>query len=323
MHRGLAPLLIFTLFSIGCPRTLNRLSVAGRNIGALFTPMRRLPSRVTRPARDDARLAVLWVGHATVLVQMDDRFVLTDPVFTDTVGQVSPRLVEPGIDPAHLPPVDLALISHTHFDHLSLGSLELIEHRVTRLIVPAGALVYVPDMDFAASELGAWERLDDRGMRVTAVPVRHVGWRYGVDSAWMTTSFTGYVVEYRGLTVYFGGDSAYDRALFTETARRFPRIDLALLPIAPAEPRAHHGPNHMGPREALQCLDDLGARRMVPIHFDTFINSADRVGDAPALLRRVMRERGVGDDRVSVLAIGEQRVIVPRDSAGVAPSPSP
>src|SRR5690606_37644394 len=82
------------------------------------------------PVTKDARLAVLWIGHATALVQIDDKVILTDPVFTSTVGQVSKRVVEPGLDPKDLPPVDAVLVSHMHYDHLSLGSLEMIEPRV-------------------------------------------------------------------------------------------------------------------------------------------------------------------------------------------------
>jgi N-acyl-phosphatidylethanolamine-hydrolysing phospholipase D len=307
--RGLAAAALLLL--AGCVRPLGVLAVFARNAAALVSPVRRLPARITRPARADARLAVLWVGHATVLVQLDDRFVLTDPVFTSAVGQVSPRLVEPGIDPAHLPRLDAVIVSHTHFDHLSQGSIELVAPRAAQLLVPSGALAYVPDVGVPATELPTWTYWERDGLRVTAVPVEHGGWRYGADAAWMGAGATAYVVEYHGLTVYFGGDSAYAPRAFRATAERFPRIDLALLPIAPIEPRAFLGRFHMDPPEALAAFRDLRARRMVPIHFDTFVNSSDRVGDAPDALRRAMIARGVGFDEVALLAIGEQRVIVP------------
>ncbi len=278
--------------------------------GFALGPIQRVPHRIVQPRRDDARLAVLWVGHATALVQMDDRFVLTDPLLTDSVGQLTQRLQEPGIDPANLPPLDVVLVSHLHYDHLSLGSLDLLEPKVRRLFVPRGGLVYVPNYAFDARELATWQSFEDRGMRITAVPVKHVGYRYGVDAAWMTHSFTGYVVEYRGLTVYFSGDTGYDAARFRATAERFPHIDLALLPIAPIHPRSFMEDLHVDPAEAVQAFVDLRARTMVPIHFDTLINGFDDPGEARTTLQAVVHARGL-DDRVRILPIGGQSVIVP------------
>ncbi|HEY3817578.1 MAG TPA: MBL fold metallo-hydrolase [Polyangiaceae bacterium] len=280
--------------------------------GFLFSRTRPVANRITQPRRPDARLAVLWVGHATVLVQMDDKFILTDPLLESTVGQLTRRLQEPGIDPADLPPLDAVVVSHMHFDHLSLGSLDAIERKVHRLVVPQGGLVYVPNYAFDARELPTWQSLEEGGLRITAVPVKHVGFRYGLDAAWMKTSFTGYVFEYHGLTVYFSGDTAYDTERFRQTAARFPGIDLALMAIAPIHPRTLMEATHVDPSEALQAFVDLGARTMVPIHYDTLVNGFDAPGEAAAALRKAMKERALGEDRVRILPIGGQAIIVPR-----------
>src|SRR5262245_33603890 len=99
-----------------------------RNLDAPSEPA-KVPNKIRHPPRADARLSVLWIGHATALVQMDDLFVLTDRVFTRTVGQLSPRLVEPGLDAADVPPLAAVVISHMHFDHLSYDSLAMIEEK--------------------------------------------------------------------------------------------------------------------------------------------------------------------------------------------------
>jgi N-acyl-phosphatidylethanolamine-hydrolysing phospholipase D len=303
--------LALVLGAAGCGTRVAQLAGIGtRNAAHVFGEVRAVPNKITQPVRPDARLAVLWVGQATVLIQLDDRFVLTDPVFTTSVGGLSRRLVEPGIEPEHLPPLDAVLISHLHFDHYSLGSLELIEPRVGLLALPEGSSVYLPRFRFPSIELRTWQSWERDGLRVTAVPVDHKGWRYGVDAAWMDTSFTGYVIEYHGLTVYFGGDTAYDAERFRETRRRFPAIDLALLPIAPIHPREFMRHTHIDPPEAVKAFEDLGAARMVPIHFDTFINSLDEPGEARGALLRIIEERGLGA-RVDVLAVGEQRILLP------------
>lgn len=281
----------------------------GRATGSLFESPRKV-DKIADPKRKDARLAVLWIGHATALIQIDDKYILTDPVFTSTVGQLSKRVVEPGLDPKALPPLDAVLISHMHFDHLSLGSLDMIDKKVRQLLLPRGGLTYLTDFAFNALELRTWQPWEKDGLRITAVPVDHVGYRYGIDDAWMKESFTGYVIQYHGITVYFGGDSGYDTRDFVSTRDRFPEIDLALLPIAPIEPREFLRHYHMDPAEALQAFFDLGARWMVPIHYDTFINSTDKPGDALRLLERAEKSVGFGARKVVPLKIGEQYVFM-------------
>jgi L-ascorbate metabolism protein UlaG (beta-lactamase superfamily) len=280
-----------------------------RNLAAPREP-RKIEHKIADPRRPDARLAVLWIGHATALVQLDDVFVLTDPVFSRVVGELSPRLVEPGLDPDHVPPLAAVLVSHMHFDHLSYDSLAMIEDKTNVVVVPPGVRAVMPRYDFEVRELERWATYDANGVRITAVPARHVGGRWGIDQPWNPRAFTGYVFEYHGLSVYFGGDTAYDEENFIATRARFSNLALALLPICPTEPRDFMRGVHMDSLEALDALSLLGAARMVPIHFDTFINSDDRPGDCPRLLREHMREKNVGPDRVAILEIGEQRVLV-------------
>jgi L-ascorbate metabolism protein UlaG (beta-lactamase superfamily) len=301
--------------------------VAVRGIGSLFSSPRPVV-KSKHPVGPDARLAVVWIGHSTVLVQMDDKVILTDPVFTSTAGQLSKRLVEPGVDPSDVPPVDAVLVSHLHFEHLSLGSLEMIERKVRALMLPRGGTVYLTDgFSFPAYELGTWQAWEKDGLRVTAVPVDHVGFRYGLDEAWMKDSFTGYVVEYHGMKVYFVGDTAYNQRDFVETGERFPGIDLALLPIAPIEPRSVMRRFHMDPAQAVQAFFDLGAKRMVPIHYDTFVSSTDNPGDALRELRRAQERWDLGQRRIVPLAIGERRVFLKAGETEASPpamvSPAP
>src|SRR5205814_6076532 len=135
--------------------------------------------------------------------------------------------------------------------------------------------------------------------RITSVPVDHVGFRYGADAAWMTTSFTGYVIDYHGIRVYFSGDTAYDQKVFVETGVRYPGIDLALLPIGPIEPRELMRRFHTDPREALQAFFDLRAKRMMPIHYGTFVNSSDDADDELRELDAAKRRYSLGDRDVT------------------------
>ena len=307
--RYVVPLLCLSLAfgSAACERVATLGHFFAHNVDALFRSPRPVKHKLEDP-RIDARLAALWVGHATVLIQLDDKLLLTDPVFTDTVGQFSKRLVEPGLAVESLPPLDAILISHMHFDHLSLGTLDLIEQKARAILLPEGGAVYVPGSAIPTFEIPTWSTWEHGGLRITSVPVRHRGWRYGGDEMWMNTSYTGYVIEYRGQTVYFGGDTAYAENAFRRTRARFPHIDLAILPIAPIKPRDFMCRFHVDPKEALAAFRNLGARWMLPVHYDTFVNSLDEVGEAPRELRRQMRARGLTSREVAILDFGEQRV---------------
>lgn len=266
-------------------------------------------SKIEHPILSKTGCSVLWVGHATCLIQIGETVFLTDPIFTSTAGMVSKRSVEPGIRPSTIDRLDFILISHIHFDHLSYASLEMLPKSAT-LVFPDGSAPYVPEFGFSnICELKPWETFEAGGVRITAVPAAHFGGRYGFDAVWSRKRpYTGYVVECGGSTLYFAGDTGYDPEIFKEIGKRF-SIDVACIPIAPIEPRSFMRRVHVNPEEALQIFDDLGAKLMVPIHHRTFVQGLDPgLGYAQERLEQLVRERHL-TDRVLILRLGEQRIL--------------
>ena len=306
--------LLGALFLTSCNAIRSTVNATGRNISGMFISPEKIPVKISNPSRTDAGLAVLWIGHATCLIQIDDKFILTDPNLTSTVGQFSKRKIEPGIDYKNLPHLDLVLISHMHIDHLSPGSLDLIKDKIDNLLVPQQGLVYIPDFDFGMSELPLGKTWEKDGLQVTAVPSIHNGWRYGVDGDWMKKSYTGYIIKYNGKTVYFAGDTAYDSTNFVEIGHKFPQIDLALVPIAPINPREFSGLRHTDPIEAVKIYRDLNARFLIPMHYGTFPESLDEPGEAIAKMNQAMQENGLSTDQVKILSIGEQKILLTNNS---------
>jgi N-acyl-phosphatidylethanolamine-hydrolysing phospholipase D len=267
--------------------------------------------KIKHPIFQNVGLSVLWVGHATCLIQIGEKIFLTDPIFTGTAGMISRRRIEPGILPSSIDTLDYILISHIHFDHLSYGSLSLLPPSAIMLL-PAGSAGYTPEFGFSDyHEMNPWTTCIADGVRITAVPVKHFNGRYGFDAVWShDNTYTGYVIEYKGKTVFFAGDTGYDPELFKEIGRKF-AIDVALIPIAPIEPHDFMKRVHADPEEALQIFDDVHAKLMIPIHHRTFVQGLDSsLTTAQDQLDRLARERKM-ENRILIFKVGEQRVLIP------------
>ena len=265
--------------------------------------------------RDD--LKAWWIGHATVLVEMADRWIVTDPNFSNSIGMVVHRKVAPGIDLDALPEIDAVLISHAHLDHLDKPSLRRIGEQAS-VFAPPGAATALPNIPFRrVAAMKEWQTTEQDGMRITAVPVRHGDARWGLDAVYRSHAHTGWVVEYAGMTVFFAGDTGYDPQYFKEVGRRFPKIDLALIPMGPAGNRFFRPlmrAVHVNPAEALQIFDEVHARWMIPIHFGTFFqNTASEMAEIQAAIRKSPR-----GDHVLLLRQGESAEIARDDQCDVA-----
>lgn len=291
----------------GCSSYISRIVL--QSFGKIGETIPDPPHMITTPILPNANLAVSWAGHATVLIQIHDKIILTDPFLTNTLGILVKRYVKTGLDPALLSKVDFTLISHIHFDHFSYGSLDMLPKNGV-LAVPEGAADYTPDFGFKeVSELKPWEMIERDGVRITAVPVQHFTGRYGFDAAWMgAQGYTGYVIQYKEYTVFFAGDTGYDPELFKEIGRRF-TVDLAIVPIAPGSLTGLGGRVHTGPVGALQIFKDVGAKYMMPMHFGTlFYGPTTNPNESIDALRQAAAKQNLSD-KVIGLEVGEQRIL--------------
>ncbi len=285
------------------------------------------PDRVEDPIQPPPRraahdkIAATFIGHSTFLVQIGGIRVLTDPIWSERCSPVSfagPRRARaPGQSLDALPGVDLLLVSHNHYDHMDLPTLRQVKKRWTPHVVTGlrNARHLAKANIHGATELDWWQCVELGGARVTYVPAQHFSSRTLRDrdrSLW-----GGFVVEAGGAVVYFAGDSGYCPH-FREIGRRFPRIDLALLPIGAYEPRWFMRRNHVAPEEAVRAHLDLGARRSIGMHFGTF-QLTDEAIDAPLVALREARDAaGVTEAEFDVLAFGETREFAVAEASVVA-----
>jgi len=238
----------------------------------LFRSMEKPPKAVTLANYNPNQVKFHWIGHATILIQIYDKWILTDPNFSSSVGLVVKRYVEAPLDLESLPEIDTVLISHTHFDHLDQSTLKQLRIK-GNVLVPKGAGFFIPNsLTEKKIELEPWQNTESNQIKLTAVPARHFGGRWLVDNLWDGDPYTGYVIEYRGVTLYFAGDTGYQKENFQEIGKRF-NIDLAFLPVGPS--KGPNNPVHINPYEAVDTYLDLRAKLMVPMHYGTFYRNMD------------------------------------------------
>lgn len=226
------------------------------------------------PPRVDRGIRATFVNHATVLVQMDGLNVLTDPIWSDRaspVGFAGPaRWSEPGVRLEDLPPIDVVLISHNHYDHCDVPTLRHLARR-DRPTIYAGlgsrAMLARHGLDRVV-DLERWQAAPvDERVTVTFVPARHWSQRGVWDRN--TVLWGAFVVKGPSGTVFFAGDTGWGDH-FAAIRGRLGAPDLALLPIGAYIPRAHMENRHLSPVEAVRAHVVLGARQSVGIHWGTF-----------------------------------------------------
>jgi L-ascorbate metabolism protein UlaG (beta-lactamase superfamily) len=261
-------------------------------------------------------VAATYIGQATLLLRFPGLAVLTDPIFSERaspLGWIGPKRARaPAIALDDLPPIDVVLLSHNHYDHMDLPSLRRIRDRWNPPIVTGignGAYLAAKGLRHVI-ELDWWERAAPRpGLDIVYVPAQHWSRRRPWDTNRML--WGGHVVEAGGARAYFAGDTGYP-ARFAEISRRLGAPDMALLPIGAYEPRWFMAQQHMNPDDAVRAHLDLGARLSIAIHFATFPLTDEAIDAPAAALAAARSEHGVADQSFRVPAFGETIIAAAR-----------
>lgn len=253
---------------------------------------------------------VTWIGHATLLLQLDGVNVLTDPQWSgraSPVGFAGPRrLVPPGLAFEALPPVHAVIISHDHYDHLDLATVRrLAAAHDPRFLVPLGMKAWFLAAGIAnVEELDWWQSATVRGVRVTCVPAQHWSQR----SPWDLNHrlWAGWVLAGRDRRAFFAGDTGYYE-VFKEIGERWGPFDLAAVAIGAYLPARIMRVSHTTPEQALDVLADVRGRRLLGIHWGTFDLADEPLEDPPRRLAAEARRRGLDPGSVWVFQHGETR----------------
>lgn len=251
--------------------------------------------------------ALTWVGHATYVLRMEGMHVLIDPVWSHKIPGVRRRMTPPGVALSELPAVDAVLVSHNHYDHLDAPTMARLP-RDTPMLVPRGLGNWFTRRRFTrVTELDWWESAQVGSLRFDFVPAHH----WSKRTLWDTcrSLWGGWVVTGSdGTRLFHAGDSGYG-PYFAEIGRRYPGIDIAMLPIGAYEPRWFMRSVHMNPEEAVQATADLGAARLASMHWGTFALTSEPPTEPLTRVRKAWREAGRDPAQLWDLLVGETQVL--------------
>jgi L-ascorbate metabolism protein UlaG (beta-lactamase superfamily) len=259
---------------------------------------------------DGGRIRVTLIGHSTLLVQMDGKNILTDPVYSNRVGPLSwvgpRRRRPPGIRFEDLPKIDAVVVSHNHYDHMDVPTLaRLSRAHAPRIVCGLGNDKLLRKEWIAGGEaIDWWQSVDlGGGVRITGVPTHHGSMRGLFDRN--ATLWLGFVIEGPSGAVYFAGDTGWGEH-FNAIGRRFRNIRAALLPIGAYRPREVLSPVHIAPDEAVWASIALGAQTSIAMHYGTFPQADDGEFEPIVDLERALASTP-SPPRFWVLGFGEGR----------------
>ena len=264
----------------------------------------------------ESGIRATYISHSTVLLQVDGLNILTDPVYSDRASPVSfagPRRVRaPGITLGELPPIDLILISHNHYDHLDTDTLQAILRQQPSqpvVITGLGNGALIKALGFSDVRELDWDTgADIGGVSIHFVECQHRSGRGLFDQ--MASLWGSFVLETSAGRIYFAGDSGYSPH-FKEQGDKWGPFTLALLPIGAYEPRWFMADIHLNPEEAVKAHKELRSEQSLAIHYGIFQLTYEGI-DAPLEdLRAALNQRGLDSAAFWTLEPGQYRTIDP------------
>jgi L-ascorbate metabolism protein UlaG (beta-lactamase superfamily) len=285
------------------------------------------------------RMIVTWIGHSTVLIQVDGLNILTDPIWSERaspLGFAGPKRVRPpGLTLASLPTIDLILVSHNHYDHMDLPTLKILWDRDRPLIVTSLG----NDMILKRAGIGAvaadWGGRIARirpcangvapcrpaAIDVTVERVHHWGSRWGVDRN--RALWSGFTIRLPGGNIFFAGDTGWGGGAWAAEAARHGPFRLAILPIGAYLPREVMASNHMDPEESVAAFERLNPGTALGVHWGTFQLTFEPIGDPPRRLAAALKARGIAPERFIASEVGQPFEVPPLSSGGASKVSAP
>jgi len=254
---------------------------------------------------------IAWIGHATFLIKLGETTIITDPVFEKNMGPLifgPKRFVDPAINLDELPKVDLFLLTHNHYDHLSTRTIQRFPHKKAKVLAPLKLGKYFTRNGYRdVSEMDWYDEIEINELKVTLVPAVH----WSKRSLWDTnkTLWGSFLIEYQGKKILFACDTGYGN-IYKDLGKKYGPIDLTLInigaynfyPMASVKDKSIY---HTNPEEALQIGRDLNSKKMIGMHWGTVVLSLEPILEPAKRFKNSAKQFGYDPDDAIIFKIGQ------------------
>ena len=258
---------------------------------------------------------VAWIGHATFLIKLGDTTIITDPVFEKNMGPLifgPKRYVDPAIDLKEIPEVNLFLLTHNHYDHLSTRTIQKFPFKKAKVLAPLKLGKYFKRNGYAdVNEMDWYDEIKVNDLKITFLPAVH----WSKRSLWDTnkTLWGNFLIEYKNKKIFFACDTGYGN-IYKELGKKYGPIDLTFINIGaynfyPMSPQKDKSTYHTNPEEALNIGQDLKSKKVLGMHWGTVVLSLEPIFDPPKRFKNASNQYGYHVDDAIIFKIGQLELL--------------
>ncbi len=253
---------------------------------------------------------IAWIGHATFLIKLGNTTIITDPVFSKNTGPLifgPKRYVPPAINLDEIPPVNLFLLTHNHYDHQDMSTIRNFPYKQSKVILPLKLGKYFKNFK-DVNELDWYQETQvNEDLKVTLLPAVHWSRRGLFDIN--KTLWGNFLIEYKGIKILFACDTGYGN-IYKELGKKYGPIDLTFInigaynfyPIMPVKDKSIY---HTNPEEALQISKDLKSRKVIGMHWGTIVLSLEPIMEPRLRFKKNAEKFGFNQKDTILFKIGE------------------
>ena len=252
---------------------------------------------------------IAWIGHATYLIKLGDTTIITDPVFSKNAGPLMfgpVRFTEPALKLDEIPKTDLFLLTHNHYDHQDMRTIKKFPFKGAKVLVPLNLGKYFTKNQFEdVNEMDWYEEINiNEELKVTLLPAVHWSKRSLTDTN--KSLWGNFLIEYKGKKILFACDTGYGD-IYKELGKKYGPIDLTMINIGAYDfkPMFDKSIYHTTPEEALNVAQDLKSKKVIGMHWGTFVLSLEPIMEPPIRFKANVEKYGFNKEDAIIFKVGE------------------